>query len=318
MIITLVFLSFITLSVSIPFNTTFKGSSILDEVPLIDGHNDWPYNLYRMEHNQLQNIDLNSDLTQHPTWGKLSSSQTDIPRLRRGKVGGQFWVAYVSCGSLDKDAVELTMDQIDVVRRMFKIYSDHLQFTTTSAGIWDAYEKGRIASLIAVEGGHSIDNRLGVLRLYYDMGVRYMTLTHSCTLPWADASPVDDNTQVTKHNLTDWGKQVVLEMNRLGMMVDISHVSKGVMLDAIKTSKAPVIFSHSSAWAVKQHHRNVQDDVLEELRKNNGIIMVNFYPAFIGGNTMDKVIEHLNHIRSVIGTDNIGIGAGKYLLIIYT
>lgn len=243
--------------------STFKGSSVLDEVPLIDGHNDWPYNLYRVEHNQLQNVNLSTDLRQHPTWGKLPNSQTDIPRLRQGKVGGQFWVAFVGCDSLDKDAVELTMDQIDVIHRMIDMYSDDLQYTTTSAGIWDAYEKGKIASMIAVEGGHSIDNRLGVLRLYYDMGVRYMTLTHSCTLPWADASPVDADPTSAKYGLTEWGKKVVQEMNRVGMMVDISHVSKGVMLDAIKVSQAPVIFSHSSAWTVFNHHRNVQDDVLQ-------------------------------------------------------
>lgn len=312
MLLSFFLLTVLGLVASTPYKTPFKGSSVLDEVPLVDGHNDWPYNIYRLEHNQLQNVDLNSDLTQHPTWSKLDSSHTDIPRLRRGKVGGQFWVAFVSCNSLDKDAVELTMDQIDVIRRMIDMYSDHLQFTTTSAGIWDAYEKGKIASLIAVEGGHSIDNRLGVLRLYYDMGVRYLTLTHSCTLPWADASPIDDDPQKPKHSLTEWGKKVVFEMNRLGMMVDISHVSKDVMLDAMKVSKAPVIFSHSSAYKIKNHHRNVQDDVLVELKKNHGIIMVNFYPDFIGGNTMDKVIEHLNHIRDVIGTDNIGIGAGKY------
>ena len=129
-------------------------------------------------------------------------------------------------------------------------------------GIVDAFNRGKIASLIAVEGGHSIDNRLSVLRLFYDLGVRYMTLTHTCNLPWADGSPIDINTTAVKRNLTEWGKKVILEMNRLGMMVDLSHVSNGVMHAALEVTRAPVIFSHSSSYSVYPHHRNVQDEVL--------------------------------------------------------
>lgn len=240
----------------------FKGSSILKEVPLIDGHNDLAFNLYMVINNHLDLVDLRQNLSTDAVWSRVDQSQTDIFRQRVGQVGGQFWVAYTSCNGTDKDAAELTIDQIDVIKRMIKKYSDVYEYATTSAGIWDAFKRGKIASLIAVEGGHSMDNRLGVLRLFYELGVRYMTLTHTCNLPWADASPIDEQPLVTKHNLTDWGKKVVLEMNRLGMMVDISHVSHGVMLDALKTSKAPVIFSHSNSWTVHNHHRNAKDDAL--------------------------------------------------------
>lgn len=210
----------VSLAVAIPLNSVnsrqnlpFKGSSVLDTVPLIDGHNDLPYNIYHLEHDRLKNFSLDSDLTQHPTWGKRSSSHTDLPRLRKGKVGGQFWVAYVGCKSLDKDAVELTMDQIDVIKRLITAYPNDLQYADSHDGIWEAFNNKKLASMICVEGGHSMDNRLGVLRLYYEMGVRYMTLTHSCTLPWADASPIDD-TLATKNNLTQWGK--VSKFNPIG------------------------------------------------------------------------------------------------------
>lgn len=292
-------------------NKQFRGSNVLKDVPLIDGHNDLPWNLYSMEHNRLQSIDLRSNLTEHPVWGTKSSSHTDIPRLRRGQVGGVFWVAFVSCQSIDKDAVELTIDQIDVIHRMINMYPDHFELATSANGILSAFGKGRIASMIAVEGGHSMDNRLGALRTFYQMGVRYMTLTHSCNTPWADASPMDDKQVATKRNLTTWGRKVVREMNRIGMMIDLSHVSTGVMLDAIENSRAPVIFSHSNAKKVFSHHRNANDEVLVALKLNRGIIMVNFYTAFIGGSTMDSVIAHLNHIKNLIGADSIGLGSGK-------
>ncbi|XP_059622210.1 dipeptidase 1-like [Phlebotomus argentipes] len=291
---------------------TFRGSSVLDEVPLIDGHNDLPYNLYSIEQNQLANFNFDSDLRLHPVWGPRSTSHTDLPRLRTGKVGGQFWVAYVSCGTQHKDAVERTMAQIDVIKRLIKKYPNDLQYATTADEIEAAFKAGKIASLICVEGGHSIDDRLSVLRLYYELGVRYMTLTHSCNQPWVDASPIDDTT-VEKRNLTDFGVKVVWEMNRLGMMVDLSHVSAGVMHHALDVSRAPVIFSHSSAHAMYAHHRNAKDDVLLKLRENRGIIMVNFYSLYVGGSqaTIDDVIRHINHIRDVAGVDHVGIG-GDY------
>ncbi|XP_062716495.1 dipeptidase 1-like [Aedes albopictus] len=290
----------------------FVGREILDEVPLIDGHNDLPFNIYKVERNLLANFNLDSNLKEHAVWGQTASSHTDLPRLRKGKLGAQFWVAYIRCADTQyKDAVARTLEQIDVAKRVIAKYPDDLKYVTTAAGIMEAFNEKKIASLLVVEGGHSIDSRLPVLRMFYELGVRYMTLTHSCNLPWADASPIDDEPEAQLNNLSEWGHIVIREMNRLGMMIDISHVSYGVMQDVLKESLAPVIFSHSSSHAVNQHHRNVQDDVLRGLVKNNGIVMVNFYPVFVGGNTIDDVVKHFNHIKSVTGPDHIGIG-GDY------
>ncbi|XP_055533701.1 dipeptidase 1-like [Wyeomyia smithii] len=290
----------------------FYGRDILDEVPLIDGHNDLPFNIYKYERNLLANFNLDSNLKLHPVWGEANTSHTDLPRLRQGKLGAQFWVAYVRCADTQYlDAVARTLEQIDVAKRLIAKYPNDLKYVTTADGILDAFEEKKIASLLVVEGGHSIDSRLAVLRLFYELGVRYLTLTHSCNQPWADASPIDAMTEPQLNNLSSWGRNVIWEMNRLGMMIDVSHVSHGVMHDAIKHSKAPVIFSHSSSHAVHEHHRNVQDDILQELVENKGIIMVNFYPQFVGGNSIDDVVRHFNHIKSVTGSDHIGVG-GDY------
>ncbi|XP_062558935.1 dipeptidase 1-like [Armigeres subalbatus] len=291
---------------------SFSGRQVLDEVPLIDGHNDLPFNIYKVERNLLGNFNLDSNLKEHPIWGQTASSQTDLPRLREGKLGAQFWVAYIRCADTQyKDAVARTMEQIDVAKRVIAKYPEDLKYVTTADGIMEAFGEKKIASLLVVEGGHSIDSRLPVLRMFYELGVRYLTLTHSCNLPWADASPIDAEEDPQLNNLSEWGRNVIREMNRLGMMIDISHVSYGVMRDVLEESIAPVIFSHSSSHAVNQHHRNVQDDVLEELVKNNGIVMVNFYTVFVGGNTINDVVKHFNHIKSVTGPDHIGIG-GDY------
>jgi membrane dipeptidase len=287
----------VTLAIVLPltvFSSKEKplmGRDVLDEVPLIDGHNDFPFNLYLLEQNQLENVDFASDLTENPTW-QVNRSFTDLPRLRRGKVGGQFWVAYVRCEHNYKDAVERTMEQIDVIKRLIKANPTDMMYVTEADQIMEAFKQKKIASMIEIEGGHSIDSRLSVLRLFYELGVRCMTLTHSCNLPWADASPIDDNSTAVKKNLTAWGLDVIYEMNRLGMIVDLSHVSEGVMLSALVSSKAPVIFSHSATYALNNHHRNVKDNVLMKLRQNGGLIMINFYSLFIGGkNTIDDVIS---------------------------
>lgn len=162
---------------------SFKGSDVLDEVPLVDGHNDLPWNLYNREKNIVDNFDFDSDLTQNANWN-FSGSFTDLPRLRKGKLGGQFWVAYVSCGNNYKDAVERTMEQIDVIKRLITRYPNDMKYVTTADGIMEAFNEKKIASMIEIEGGHSIDSRLSVLRLYHELGVRCMTLTHSCNLPW--------------------------------------------------------------------------------------------------------------------------------------
>ncbi|XP_058067316.1 dipeptidase 1-like [Anopheles bellator] len=294
----------------------FIGRDVLDEVPLIDGHNDLPFAVYLMERNVIKNFHLDTNLKTDPLWSTSDRSHTDLPRMRQGKVGAQFWVAYVRCVDTQYlDSVARTLEQIDVTKRIIRRYPGDLKYVDSADGIMEAFQEKKIASLIAVEGGHSIDSRLAVLRLYYELGVRYLTLTHSCNTPWADASPVDEVEEGSPapqlNNLSAWGRNVVWEMNRLGMMVDISHVSYGVMRDVLEHSRAPVIFSHSSAHAVHGHHRNVQDDILQQLAAKGGIVMVNFYPLFVGGNTIDDVIKHLNHIRSLIGVDHIGIG-GDY------
>ncbi|KAF2881238.1 hypothetical protein ILUMI_24933 [Ignelater luminosus] len=287
----------------------------LESFPLIDGHNDLAFLLYSKLKNNITSFNFNVNLKYKPGWEK---SHTDIPRLRQGRVGGQFWSAFVFCESQYKDAVAKTLEQIDVIKRLIDKNSEHLQFAATSDGILDAFKNGKIASLIGIEGGHSIDSRLGVLRMYYELGVRYLTLTHSCDVPWATSSTKEDDDLIavgrkltTKVGLTEFGKKIILEMNRLGMMVDLSHVSKLVMNDALTTSVAPVIFSHSSAYCLFKHDRNVHDDILRKLKQNRGIIMITFYPGYVGGGEygdLGIVVAHINHVVDVIGTDNIGLG----------
>ncbi|KAG5677304.1 hypothetical protein PVAND_007073 [Polypedilum vanderplanki] len=288
----------------------WQGSDVLNEVPLIDGHNDLPYNLYNIENNMLNNFELDSDLKSNPKWN-VSSSFTDLPRLRQGKLGGQFWVAYVSCNRNYKDAVERTIEQIDVIKRLIDKYPKDLMYVTEADQIMEAHRQGKIASMIEIEGGHSLDSRLSSLRIFYELGVRCMTITHNCNIPWADNNQVDNNVSTPKRNLTEWGKNVILEMNRLGMIADISHVSEGVMVDVLATSKAPVIFSHSSVYNIKPHSRNVKDHVLQKLKQNNGVIMINFYSAYIANDTATiyDVINHINYVKNFIGVDYVGIGS---------
>ncbi|XP_044252299.1 dipeptidase 1-like [Tribolium madens] len=301
---------------SLPATTKdeIPGRTALDNFPLIDGHNDLPYNLYSKLKNQIANFSFDSDLSKDPVFGfdACKSCFTDLERAKTGKLGGQFWVAYVDCNPSNYSTiVSRSFEQVDVIRRLINHFSDHMQFVTTADGILDAFKNKKIASLIGLEGGHSIDNKMALLRQFYDAGVRYMTLTHTCNLPWADASPVDDTNNSPQADLTKFGEKIVLEMNRLGMLVDLSHVSHNVMSRAIDVSKAPVIFSHSSAFSIHNHHRNVRDDVLEKVKTNQGVVMVNFYSAFVGKDnvTIDDVINHINHIVDMAGIDCVGIGS---------
>jgi len=290
---------------------------VLDRMPIIDGHNDLPWNLRGHLLNDLTKFDF-TDLTKVEPWASDRHSHTDLTRLKQGRVGAQFWVAYTSCDSQYKDSVTQTMEQIDVIKRLVKQNSDHMQFATSVADIEDSIKNGKIASLIGVEGGHSMQSSFGILRTLYDMGTRYMTLTHSCNTPWADSSPVDkpdDPVELPENNgLSNFGERVVDEMNRLGMMIDISHVSVKTMQSALHKSKAPVIFSHSSSYTLCNHHRNVNDDVLKLTKEKNSLVMVNFYNSFIkcdGTNaTLMDVVEHIEHIRTITGpeADHVGIG----------
>ncbi|XP_032458113.1 dipeptidase 1 isoform X2 [Nasonia vitripennis] len=287
---------------------------ILTEVPLIDGHNDLPWNVRKFVHNQLGEVNLSSDLGRIDPWAKSDWSHTDIPRLRAGLVGAQFWSAYVPCGAAQLNAVQLSLEQIDVIRRLAEMNAQHLSLVTSVKGLIEAHREGKIASLIGIEGGHSLGNSLGVLRTFYGLGARYLTLTHACDTSWATCSVGETNsTQGLSGGLSEFGKAVVRELNRLGMLVDLSHVSTQTMNAALQTTKAPVIFSHSAARTLCNASRNVPDDVLQNLAKNGGVVMVPFYTYFITCNstaTIQDVIAHINHIRRVAGIDHVGIGAG--------
>ncbi|MGH7171443.1 MAG: dipeptidase [Gemmataceae bacterium] len=254
-----------------PVKLTEEALGIHRQALLIDGHNDLPWQFREKKDLSFRKIDLRQSQ-------KALGLHTDIPRLRQGGVGAQFWSAYVPAETGKKGtAVRMTLEQIDVIKRMVAAYPDTFKMAYSADDIVRIHKKGKIASLIGVEGGHSIDNSLGVLRMLYALGVRYMTLTHSETLDWADSA----TDEARHHGLTAFGERVVREMNRLGMLVDISHVSAETMRHALRVSRAPVIASHSSAYALAEHPRNVPDDVLTLLKKNDGVVMVNFYSGFI-------------------------------------
>jgi len=315
-----------------------EARAIHREVPLIDGHNDLPWQVREQFRGSVSNLDL----TKHQP--KL---MTDIPRLREGGVGGQFWSVYVPVTLEGAAAVRATMEQIDVVYQLVHAYPDTFQLARTAHDVEDAFGSGKIASLIGMEGGHSIDNSLATLRSFYQLGARYMTLTHSSNTLWADSATDEPRLG----GLSPFGEEVVREMNRLGMFVDLSHVSTATMHDALDVAEAPVLFSHSSARAVVDHPRNVPDDVLRRLPQNGGVVMVTFVSSYVSSQTVahrrarqaeqrrlenlpgaspetvnhgveqweashpfprgiiSEVADHIDHIRDVAGIDHIGLGS---------
>ena len=245
---------------------------VLKSTPLIDSHNDWPDVLRDREGEGRWTADLRSGLQNRP-----EPYNTDIARLRQGMVGGQFWSVWVSPALPGPEQVKQTLEQIALVHSIVERYPETFALARTAADVRRIHKSGRIASLIGVEGGGQIDNSLAVLRAYHDLGAGYLTLTHSRTIEWADSATDDP-----KHDgLTAFGESVVLELNRLGMLVDLSHVSEATMLDALRVSKAPVFFSHSSARAINDHPRNVSDAVLKQLAANRGVVMVTFPPSYL-------------------------------------
>jgi membrane dipeptidase len=310
---------------------------LLKTAILVDGHNDLPWAIRTDK-------TAPSDVAAYDLNGKVAG-QTDLKRLRQGGLGAQFWSVYIP-GEVGSGYARMQLEQIDIARRMIERYPE-FKFATTVADIRAARREGRIASLLGMEGGHAIENSLGALRAYYDLGVRYMTLTHNVNLDWADSAA-----KPAQHGgLTPFGEQVVLEMNRIGMLVDLSHVSDDTMDDALRVSKAPVIFSHSSARAVCDVPRNVPDSILKRLPANGGVVMVTFVAGFtdpavakiqvpammeasrraqgksveesekifeeVMGNlklpktSIAMVANHIEHIRKVAGVKHIGLG-GDY------
>jgi len=307
------------------------------EVPMIDGHNDFAWEMRSQAHLSWEGRDMRAGM---PTF------QTDIPRLRAGGVGGQFWSIFIYDTMIHSGATRLTLEQIDVIKRMEARYPDVFLPARTAADVERAHAMGKIASLMGVEGGHAIENSLGTLRMFYDLGVRYMTLTWNNDLPWADA-----HGGAHAHNgLTPFGREVVREMNRMGMLVDISHVSDAVMSQVLHLSEAPVIFSHTSARALADHTRDAPDSILQLLPHNGGVVMVNFYcdfvdsakvrwnrgrnaaiaaarssgdsaavrraiEAYVAANpepprpTVRTIADHIEHIRDVAGVDHVGYGS---------
>ncbi|MEU2438140.1 dipeptidase [Streptomyces rubradiris] len=316
-----------------------EARELLREFPVVDGHNDLPWALREQVRYDLDALDIAGD--------RSDRLHTDLPRLRAGGVGAQYWSVYVPAEQ--PDPVAATLEQIDCVRRMLERYPADLAPARTAADLETARAEGRIASLMGAEGGHSIANSLGTLRALHALGVRYMTLTHNSNVDWADSATDEPRAG----GLTAFGREVVREMNRLGMLVDLSHVAATTMRDALDASAAPVIFSHSSARAVCDHPRNIPDDVLERLPANGGVAMVTFVPKFVlqaavdwtaaadenlrahGLHHLDTspeamrlhrafeerhprpvatvsvVADHLDHMREVAGIDHLGIG-GDY------
>ncbi|XP_043100102.1 dipeptidase 2 [Puntigrus tetrazona] len=272
---------------------------IMTKYPLIDGHNDLALRLRMHHNNKLSAFSMHNN----------PKVATDISRLTAGHVGGLVFAAYVLCTAQDKDAVRLTLEQIDVIRRICT-ENPEMELVTTAEGMRNST---KIACLISIEGGHSIDNSLAALRMFYQLGVRSMALTHNCNTPWAESSSsVYTFYQKKNNSLSDFGRAVVKEMNRLGMLVDLSHSSWETAKAALEYSTAPVIFSHSSAYAVCNNIRNVPDDLLLLLKKNGGLIMLTLYSSFVACSNkanVSIVADHFDHLKRLIGTESIGIGA---------
>jgi membrane dipeptidase len=315
-----------------------RARALLDEHPVVDGHNDLPYAMRKQVGYDLDQRDIALDQAAH--------LHTDLDRLRAGGVGAQFWSVFVPASLQGDTAVAATLEQMDFVRALAARYPDRLRLATTAAEVTAARADGRIASLMGAEGGHSIACSLATLRALHALGVRYMTLTHNDNTPWADSA----TDKPVAHGLTRFGEAVVREMNRIGMLVDLSHVSADTMRDALRVTRSPVIFSHSSSRAVCDHPRNIPDDVLAQLPANGGVAMVTFVPQFVlpeaaewnlGADanmrahglhpletspegkavqlayaaanprpiaTVATVADHLDHMREVAGIDHLGIG----------
>jgi membrane dipeptidase len=250
---------------------------VLLRTPLIDGHNDLPWEIRARFKSDLSAVDLKSDTTRLPFPADGAPLMTDIPRMRAGHMGGQFWSVWIPAATTGSEAVQVTLEQMDLVKRMAARYPADLEMAYTAADVRRIHQSRKVASMIGIEGGHQINNSLAALRQMYDAGARYMTLTHTMNTAWADSA----TDAPIHHGLTPFGIEVVREMNRLGMLVDLSHVSPDTMKAALAVSEAPVMFSHSSARALVDHPRNVPDDILRSVAAHDGVVMVNFAPGYV-------------------------------------
>lgn len=261
---------------------------VLLQTPLIDGHNDLPWEIRERFKSNVAAVNLASDTRHFPLEAGQAALMTDIPRLRAGHVGAQFWSVWIPVSAQGFEAVQMTLEQIDLVKRMSAQYPADFAMAYSAADIRRIHKSRKIAALIGIEGGHQINNSLAVLRQMYDAGARYMTLTHSSNTSWADSA----TDAPAHHGLTPFGVEVVREMNRIGMLVDLSHVSPDTMKAALAATQAPIIFSHSSARALVDHPRNVPDDVLRAVATNGGVVMVNFAPPYVSADRNRWEADH--------------------------
>ena len=274
---------------------------------LFDGHNDLPWRMRELVGGSFDKLDITQ---------RQARLQTDIPKLKLGGVKAQFWSVYVPAETdVTGDALTKTLEQIEIAHAMFRRYPETFEQAKTADDVVRIAKSGKIASMLGVEGGHSMQGSLPILKKFHELGVRYMTLTHNKNLAWADAA----NDKPVHGGLTEFGEEVVREMNRLGILVDISHVSPDTMRDALRITKAPVIFSHSSTRALTDHPRNVPDEILRELPKNGGVVMINFFSGFItptaelkrdktARGTLQNVADHIDHAVKIAGIDHVGLG----------
>jgi membrane dipeptidase len=261
---------------------------VLLQTPLIDGHNDLPWEIRERFKSDVAALNLAAGTSHLPLEAGQAALMTDIPRLRAGHVGAQFWSVWIPVSAQGFEAVQMTLEQIDLVKRMTAQYPADFAMAYSAADIRRIHKSRKIASLIGIEGGHQINNSLAVLRQMYDAGARYMTLTHSSNTSWADSATETP----AHHGLTPFGVEVVREMNRIGMLVDLSHVSPDTMKAALAATQAPIIFSHSSARALVDHPRNVPDDVLRAVAANGGVVMVNFAPPYVSADRNRWEADH--------------------------
>jgi len=279
-----------------------KAMRVLSVTPLIDGHNDLPWAIRISETAPHDVMAPEHDLRQRTPF------HTDIERLRAGMVGGQFWSVYIPFGATEEGAAKVQLEQIDIMLQIIARYPDVFELALDASDVERIFASGKIASMIGMEGGHAIENSLGALRGFFAMGARYMTLTHNGTLDWVDSA----NDEHRHGGLTPFGQEVVREMNRMGMLVDLSHTSPETMNDALDVAEAPVIWSHADTRGMRDHPRNVPDQVLRRLPDNGGVVMITFVPSFLTENeeaTIADVANHIEHVAELAGIDHVGIGS---------